>query len=237
MDKPLALFDIDGTMIPGTTYFRVLDAQLRDGLIKEVCVTKAYAALNAYKQGSISYEQLIESLLNVYAKGLRGLKAADVADSTNRILGSTADFYHYVQPTIEFLRKTHEVAIISGSPHFMADAVKQKFGIERIFSSTYKVVDGVVTGEVSDYLATRQQKHRAIQHLIMGFEFEGSVAFGDAEGDFEVLQSVEYPICIAPTNGLRQHAIKNGWVIIDSDSELNDNRVLQVVKDITLASK
>lgn len=232
MSKPLALFDIDGTMIPGTTYFRVLDAQLTEGLVSEACVADAYTALRDYKQDVLSYEQLIKSLLDIYAEGIRGKTAVEVGDSIDAILGNTTDFYQYVAPTIEALRGTHEIVIISGSPHFMADAVKHKFGVEQSYSSIYEVVDGIITGNVAAYLATRQQKHRAVQHMITGHEFKGSLAFGDSEGDLEVLKSVEHPICIAPTTGLRHHAAKNNWTILDTDSVLNTNQPLQAVADI-----
>ena len=229
MNKPLALFDIDGTMIPGTTYFRVLDAQLREEFVSEACVADAYSAYGKYKQGSISYEQLVENLLDIYAQGIQGRTAKEVENSIDAILGDTTDFYQYVAPTIELLRNTHEIVVISGSPHFMADAVRQRFGIEHSYSSVYEVVDGIITGRVETYLATRQQKHRAIQHVITGHEYKGSVAFGDSEGDLEVLKSVEHPICISPTAGLRHHAVKHNWTIVDADSTLNNDKPLKVI--------
>lgn len=232
MKKPLALFDIDGTMIPGTTYFRVLEAQVIEGLIDEACVTTAYSTLREYKTGALSYERLIESLLDIYANGLKGKFAESVLHSTEKVLDECGDYYGYVAPTINALRDTHEVVIISGSPHFMAKAIQLRFGVDNSFSSGYEISDGIVTGRVASYLATREQKQNAIRHLVEDHVFAGSVEFGDSEGDIEVLRSVERPVCISPTAGLRQMAVENGWVIVDSENELNDLQPLRIIETL-----
>lgn len=233
MKKPLALFDIDGTMIPGTTYFRVLDGQMKDGLIDESCVAEAYSLLKEYKSGAVPYEKLIVSLLDIYAKGLAGKTAQEVASSTINILTECEDYFGYVGATIAALRDTHEIIVVSGSPHFMAEAVMRKYGIGKKLSSVYEVQDGIITGKVSSYLATRHQKRDAIQHIIEDHQYTNSVAFGDSEGDIEVLKSVQYPVCIMPTDGLRQIAKEKKWVVIDSDLDLHTNAPLRVVMNVT----
>jgi len=46
------------------------------------------------------------------------------------------------------------------------------------------------------------------------YPYEGSLGFGDSEGDIELLNMVAHAFCINATEGLRGVAAARGWHIV-----------------------
>jgi phosphoserine phosphatase len=46
------------------------------------------------------------------------------------------------------------------------------------------------------------------------YSYENSFAFGDSEGDIELLNKVAHAFCINATEGLKQMAIAKKWHIV-----------------------
>ena len=211
MAKSIALFDIDNTMYDGFSYFELLAKQVGEGVLKPQVLDDAKACMQKYKSKLQDYESTIIELLDIYAAGLKASSYDTVLESTKEFYANSDKFFSYVRPTIQKLRDTHDIALVTGEPQFVAEAVKELFDIQSYYSSEYEVIEGQFTGKVTIYLASRHEKHDAIKHLMQGHGAQKSFAFGDSEGDIEMLRAVEYPICLNPTDGLRSIADKEGW--------------------------
>lgn len=61
--------------------------------------------------------------------------------------------------------------------------------------------------------ADRFAKHSALE------EHEVLFAFGDSEGDIDMLKMAKYPFCINPTAGLLDVAQVNGWPVFAADQD------------------
>jgi HAD superfamily phosphoserine phosphatase-like hydrolase len=229
VDKPLALFDMDKTMFNGLSFFPLLEAQVGEGLVDASVNNQAQDAMRSYKNNFLGYEAFIKELLDVYAYGLKDKSEKDVEASTDKFFSETSDFFGYVEPTVNLLLQTHEVAIVTGSSQFTAKAVAKMFGIKSYISTQFSSDNGILDGSVQAYLATRHEKKDAIEHLTNKHPHKGSFGFGDSEGDIEMLLTVENAICIAPTIGLAKIAHERGWIIINSQEELVAHRVPSVV--------
>lgn len=236
MKQPLALFDVDKTLYDGISYFPLLETQVEGGLISTEVLSRARDYLQEYATGRLPYEDFVRSLLDIYAEGLTGRPVDEVTDSTDTFFDQTDDFFDYAKPTVDTLRDTHELALVTGGTQFTAAAVARVLGIEKIVSSVMGVEDGRITGEMDSYLATRHEKRRAIHHLTDVHPFGNSMGFGDSEGDIEMLRAVNHAICIQPTPGLHEIASQEGWLIVDSPDELASAAGLWVVKHTLEAS-
>lgn len=232
MHKPLALFDIDNTMFNSISYFSLLDAQVAEGLIKPEVAIYADEALQRYKDARLGYEDLVKELFDMYAQGLKRQPADEVAQFTNDFFEKSSEFFGYVQPTIDLLAPGHEIVLVTGNSQFTAGAVAKVFGIQQFCSTELGVKNNRMTGLVSSYLATRHEKREAIRHLTKAHPYAGSFAFGDSEGDIEMLRVVEHPVCINPTAGLRKIADEKGWAVIDSQDELASELGLPVIRRV-----
>lgn len=211
MLRSIAFFDIDNTMYDGFSYFALLEKQVEEGLIKQETLTAALASMQKYKAKTQDYETTIVELLDIYATGLKGTEHTTVLESTRQFYEKSDKFFAYVSPTFKELRGSHDIALVTGEPQFIAEAVKELFGANSYYSTEYEVIDGTFTGSVKSYLASRHEKHDAIKHLMQGHGAKNSFAFGDSEGDIEMLRAVEYPICLNTTDGLRSIAAEKGW--------------------------
>ena len=204
-------------MYDGFSYFALLEKQVGEGLIKQETLTAALASMQKYKAKTQDYETTIVELLDIYAAGLKGAKYIPVLESTRQFYEKSDKFFVYVGLTFKALQGSHDIALVTGEPQFVAEAVKELFGANSYYSTEYEVIDGTFTGSVKSYLASRHEKHDAIKHLMQGHSAKSSFAFGDSEGDIEMLRAVEYPFCLNATDGLRAIAAEKGWNMPDID--------------------
>ncbi len=226
MPKSIALFDLDNTMYDGFSYLELLEKQAREGLVNRRVLDDAKAGMQKYKSKLQDYETTIAELLNIYAAGLKGKKYDTVVGSTKQFYRSSNKFFSYVKPTVEEIRNSHDIALVTGEPQFVAETVAELFGLESYYCTEYEVQEGVFTGNVKSCLALRHEKHDAIKHLMEGHDAKNSFAFGDSEGDIEILRAVEYPICLNCTDGLRTVAEEKYWRMP------NIQEVAKVVEDL-----
>jgi phosphoserine phosphatase len=212
--KKLAMFDIDKTIFNGYVIFPLADDQFEKKLIDKNCLDALYQDLDEYKSGRMEYEVLIATLLDHWAEGLKGKSAKLVQKEANNYFNQNKNkFFDFVEPIIKKLLETHDVYFITGESEFVAIGAASLFNPTGHISSELEVKDGLYTGGMARYLATREEKLDAIQHLVEKYNMSNSFAFGDSEGDIQMLSQVENAFCINATDGLKEEASKNGWYV------------------------
>src|SRR5581483_11609034 len=151
MPKSIALFDIDNTMYEGFSYFELLEKQTNEGLISVQALDNAKTSMQKYKAKLQDYETTIVELLDIYAAGLKGKSYDDVLESTKQFYRNSEKFFPYTKPTIEELQDSHDIALVTGEPQFVAEAVAELFGLKSYYCTEYGVQSGVFTGNVKSY--------------------------------------------------------------------------------------
>lgn len=213
--KSVALFDFDNTLYDGFSYFDLLQKQTSEGLIALDIVTRANGTMRDYKSTAVTYEEAIVRLLDIYAEGLRGKSYKAIYDSTHEFYRVSQKVYSFARDVIDLLRPTHDICLVTGEPQFIAASIADIYGFDSYYCTQYEVIDDKFTGSVSSYLASRHEKHDAISHLLQGHQVKASFAFGDSEGDMEMLAATQNPICINPNRGLRERAIQHNWPCVN----------------------
>lgn len=213
--KKIALFDIDNTVYNGYIFLPLVKFQLRKKIINQDCLSKLYKDFKLYKTGKVNYEATIANLLFHWVKGLKGTSYRIVSEETKRFFENEKNkFFPYFKPIIAMLRKTHDVYFVTGEPQFVGQILSELFKITGFISSEFEIRKGIFTGKVKKLLARRKEKLIAIRQLLTEHDRKDSLAFGDSEGDIEILGSIENAICINPTKGLRKIAQERGWSIV-----------------------
>lgn len=211
-ERKLGLFDIDKTTYNGYVIFPLAESQVRDRTISQVCLDELQRDFQRYEGKSIDYETLIFDLLVHWAEGLKGIEYQKVLQQTISFFSSKGNkFFPYLRPTLELLKPTHDIYFVTGEPQFIGEAATRLFGATGYLASQLEVVNEVFSGRVTEPLARRGEKERAISGLLAKYSTEGSFGFGDSEGDIDMLNSTANPICINPTPGLEVVAIQKGW--------------------------
>lgn len=212
-EKHLALFDIDKTIYEGYTIFPLAEFQLKNGLIRQTCLDDLYNDLKLLKDGNVDYEETVANLCIHWADGLKGTTYSQVLHNTENFFRSDDKFYPYFAKVRSQLIKTFDIYLITGEPQFIAKSIVNKFAVTGYVSAEFEVINDVFTGKVKRFLAKRAEKQEAIQNTLAKYDKSDSFAFGDSEGDIEMLEAVQYPICINASPGLQKVAIKKGWNI------------------------
>jgi len=213
MNNHLALFDIDKTIYNGFTIFSMTDFQLKQGLISKNFVDELYDDLDLYKKGSAGYEETVANLCIHWANGLKGTLYSQILKNTEDFFKSDDKFYAFFPKAISHFVKTHDIYLITGGPQFIAKTIADKFGVTGYVAAEFEVIDDCITGNIKSLLAKRTEKQAAIQYLLAKYERIGSFAFGDSEGDIEMLEAVQHPVCVNASSGLQKVALEKGWNI------------------------
>ncbi len=223
MNKKLALFDIDGTTLPlGVAGFSDLVRYLAsiDLITKEIAERMNQVHENYTIHKDISYEDHAALEFKIFAEGLEGesydetyLKTADFMDKNIK-----KNIYPSMEKLIKDLESLYDIFFITANVQFYAQFFSNLFKAKGFEATMFDVKEGKFTGKISRSLARAEEKQIAIGELLSKYPKKGSLAFGDAEGDRFMLSSVETPICINPTHGFLDEALKNKWIITDPEN-------------------
>ncbi len=217
-NRSIALLDIDRTIYDGFILMDVLSNKNDHSSLTDPYKAKINEVYGQYKSGNIDYETAIAQVLAIWAEGLKTKQYNDILkESKDIITFNKSKFFAFVRPTIDLLRRTHDIYLITGEPQFIAQAVAEMYEVNGFRSTQFRVINSVFTGEIETQLADRYQKEEIIQHLIKQYGSNGSIALGDSEGDIMMLNVVQHPLCINPNPELRKIAESNNWTILEPE--------------------
>lgn len=210
----LAIFDIDGTLVPGPSsevrfarYLwrrRVLGPRqvsafawfcLRYGLRYRQHLTKknkAYlSGLGAGRVRALASDFVREALLSeLYAPAVKRLRAHQAAGD--------------------------RVALISGTPQFLADALAHALGAEVGYGALCCVRGGVYCAappQRHPYGATKVAAAQAVADAV-DLPLPRAVAYGDSVHDAHLFRVVGDAVAVAPDQALQAVAAGEGWEIL-----------------------
>lgn len=215
MKERISCFDIDGTLSEGLLFVPLVKSEHSSGYISDDSFARINEFLIAYKSGELEYEDAVEKLLLAHAEGLRGEKHQDLKVHAERFLESHEKelFHKFSREVIQILKPKHRLFVVTAEPQYLAEAVASMFGIQGYLSSIYAESEGRFTGEVDRSLAHRSAKVALLQ------DYEIEYAFGDSEGDIDMLGSAKYPYAISPTKGLDAVAKEQNWQVFDGNDK------------------
>lgn len=219
-ERNIALFDIDKTAYEGYLLFRIVQKQAKDGLISAESEKNVELVKKAYADGNLEYESMVEGVLNKWAEGLKDKSVEEIASHAEKYLrGEGNKFYPYVLKVIKLIEDTHDIFFVTAEPQFVASKTTEIYGAQGFLSTEFEIENGMFTGKVNSALSHGPHKLQAIKELLSSHSKERSFAFGDSEGDIEMLEAVEYPVCINPTAKLAKKAREKGWFTSNSPNK------------------
>ena len=213
MRERAACFDIDGTLAKGMLFVPLMKSEHESGLLGADSFQNIQELLGKYKSGEIAYEDAVDKLLVAHAEGLKGASYEAVRTHAETFLRGDEQllFRGFGRAAIDLLRADQQLLVVTAEPQYLADAVGSLFGMDGYISSEYGVVQDVFTGVVTKSLAHRSAKLEALQ------SYDVSYAFGDSEGDIDMLEQADRSFCISPTPGLRDVAEARHWLTYDGE--------------------
>ena len=187
----LVVFDLDNVII---------DGEAIDEIGKLANVEEDIAAITEKAmQGEIDFETSIKDRVQL----LEGTSIEDiekVAEDLPLMPGACK--------TIKCLKdKDVDVAIISGSFDVVADKVKDKLGVETVYTNSFTVEDGKLTGEVTGPLVSNTKLDVLKDHVEQaGITLDEVVAVGDGANDISMIESAGCGIAFNAKDSVKEIA-------------------------------
>lgn len=223
VQRPFAVFDIDGTIFRSSLLIEITRECVRKGLFPQEAIAEVDEAHKRWQDRTSpdAYEQYLMAVVVAFMNHIKGVTEKQFEIVSEAVIERThRHTYVYTRDLIETLRPTHALLAISGSPAPLVQQFAKRYGFEDFAASVYAAVDGIYTGEA---VKAHSHKDTILKRLAKenNLSFKDSWAVGDSGGDIELLESVEQPIAFNPDRELRETALERGWkVVLERKSQI-----------------
>jgi HAD superfamily hydrolase (TIGR01490 family) len=216
-----AFFDLDKTLIQGSSAFQFARAAYRTGLMgRRQLLSDAIANVQFRLRGATDEDSL--ALRERIAASLEGTRVTDLERLGADVL---AGILPQLYPQMLALAHEHQDAgrrafIVTAASQELADILARVLAFDgAIGSQISEVVDGVYTGKPAGLFIYRGGKAQAIVELAErdGIDLEASYAYSDSESDLPMLRTVGHPVAVNPDGALARVARQEGWQVLRFD--------------------
>jgi HAD superfamily hydrolase (TIGR01490 family) len=207
MNRVVAIFDVDQTLVQGYTerfFFRCL---VRRGLLS---VPRALAYL-----GQAAWRPRTRFQDKSY---LAGLPVEDVVSLARRCYQE--DIAPRVSPAalacvLEHQAQGHAIVLLSGSLSLLLTPLQEELGADWLIATELQRQKGRFTGAIAGLHPRGPNKLRLLQELSRahGFDLSQTYAYGDHIQDSYLLRSIGHPVAVNPSWRLKRQAHQHHWPI------------------------
>jgi HAD superfamily hydrolase (TIGR01490 family) len=216
----LALFDLDGTLIPRDS----------DHAFGEFLITHGWADPEAFKRGNDKfYAEYLAGTLDMtayvdFATGpWRGRSAAELQTALARFVDAVVR--PMLLPAALQLVRQHQddgdlVAIVTATNEVITRPIADCFGVEALIATELqRDAQGSVTGAIKGQPSFREGKISRVHHWLarQGLvfdDFQRSTFYSDSTNDLPLLEHVSHPVATNPGPALAHIAQERGWPVL-----------------------
>lgn len=214
----LAFFDVDNTLMRGTSLFQLG----REAWNKNVIGWRDIAPFAWHQRRFISKGENESHLKSAREKALElsaGKRQSDIVELAEGIWERRISRRLYpetVELTQEHMRKGHEVWLLSATPWEIGDLIARRLGLTGALGTRIEAVDGVYTGRLDGHVLHHERKAEAAVRLAReaGADLRDCWAYSDSRNDIPLLEAVGNPVVVNPDAILTLHAATHGWPVL-----------------------
>lgn len=206
MRTTAAFFDIDGTLYRDSLMVEHFKKLIKYDIIdQKAWFENARDTFMDWDKRQGNYDDYLLQLCDLYVDSLKGLDKTCIDFTSNQVIKLKADrVYKYTRSRINWhLNNGHKVIFISGSPDFLVEKMAKKYGVSDCLGSKYVFEDDMFNGTVIPMWDSISKNH-AINDFVEKYNIDlsKSFAYGDTNGDINMLRRVGNPVAINPTKEL-----------------------------------
>jgi HAD superfamily hydrolase (TIGR01490 family) len=212
---PLALFDLDNTLLAGDSDYLwgcfLVDRGLVDGQLYEQANDRFY---RDYADGRLDIHEFLNFALQPLAaidtETLRSLHREFMQSSIRPIMNRAG-----IEQIAEHRRRGDHPVIITATNRFVTGPIADAFGVSDLIATEPEQLNGRYTGRVAGIPCFQRGKIERLDAWlqISGMDMEGSWFYSDSHNDLPLLESVAHPVAVDPDSRLRAVAGQRGWQI------------------------
>jgi HAD superfamily hydrolase (TIGR01490 family) len=219
--SPAAFFDLDRTLMEGSSAFQFGRAAYKAGLLsRRQLVADGWANLMFRLRGA-SDESSHELRLRI-STSLEGTRVRDVERLGVDVL---AGVLPRIYPQVLELAYRHQdegrrVYIVTAASQELASMLAGVLTFDGAIGSQFsEVIDGVYTGRPAEPFVYGADKALAIKRIAErdGLDLERSYAYSDSASDLPMLRLVGHPVAVNPDSALASAAREERWDVLRFD--------------------
>jgi HAD superfamily hydrolase (TIGR01490 family) len=219
--RSAAFFDLDRTLMEGSSAFQFGRAAYRAGLLsRRQLIADGWANLMFRLRGAS--DDASHELRERISQSLAGTRVRDMERLGADVL---AGVLPRIYPQVLTLAYEHQdagrrVYIVTAASQELADMLARVLAFDGAVGSQFsEVVDGVYTGRVAGLFIYGQEKAVAIERLAEreGIDLSASYAYSDSASDLPMLRLVGHPVVVNPDSTLAKTARDERWQVLRFD--------------------
>ncbi len=213
---PLALFDLDNTLLAGDSDYLWGQFLVERGLVdRDHYERENERFYRDYREGCLDIRAFLRFALAPLAAhpvpDLHAWREAFLTEKIDPIILGQA------RALVERHRAAGDLLLlITATNAFVTAPIAERFGIPHLIATEPEQADGRYTGEVAGTPAFREGKVQRLEAWLRqtGEGLAGSSFYSDSHNDIPLLQRVDHPVAVDPDPELRRHAEGLGWPVI-----------------------
>jgi HAD superfamily hydrolase (TIGR01490 family) len=216
-DAGAAFFDLDRTLMAGSSAFQFGRAAYRAGLVsRRALLRDAWENVLFRLRGST--DAGTDALRSRIAELLRGVRVRDLQRLAPDVLAGVLPrlYPQMLELAYEHQDAGRPIIICTAASQEMADLIAVVLTFDGAVGSVSEVVDGKYTGRAGGPFTYREGKAEAIRALAEreGIDLAASWGYSDSESDLPMLRAVGHPVAVNPDSPLAKVAKEEGWEIL-----------------------
>ncbi len=236
MTTSAAFFDLDRTLMSGSSAYHFGKASYREGLlplprlVADGLSTLVFRFLGASDARSeATRDRILESVAGVGAETFRRMSPTVVDELLGRI-----------RPEAQALLDMHveagrDVYIISASPVEIVSLLAEALEISGGLGTESEIVDGVYTGRLAAPFCYGEGKAEVIRKLVAdrGYDLAQCYAYSDSASDLPMMLIVGHPVAVNPDRAMTAVAHRRGWPVVEFNRQAKQVAKLSVAGALT----
>ncbi len=216
--RPLAVFDIDGTLFRSSLVIELVEKLIEDRVFPRTARDVYEEARLNWIERKGDYESYIMKVVESFGTHIHGIAYGVVADAAGEVIEGKKDrVYRYTRDLITQLKKDgYFLLAISHSPKLIVDGFGYEHGFDKTYGTLYETgASDAFTGSHQDFHIIGN-KGNIIRRVLEkeNVTLTNSVGVGDTESDIPFLEMVTRPICFNPNKKLFMHAKRMKWKVV-----------------------
>jgi HAD superfamily hydrolase (TIGR01490 family) len=216
--RAAAFFDLDRTLISGSSAFYFGVAAWRSGMIPAGDLLSDGVKAVSFKLFGATDERS-EAVRDRILSAVEGTAQSELIALNEEIVPRILE---RVRPESRNLIDMHHEAgrdcwIVSASPVEMVDPLAKALGMEGGIGTASEVVDGRYTGRLDGPFLYGEGKAEAIEKLAaeQGYDLRLSFSYSDSASDLPMMEMVGHPVAVNPDKPLETVAHQRGWPVVE----------------------
>jgi HAD superfamily hydrolase (TIGR01490 family) len=213
---PIALFDLDNTLLAGDSDYLWGQFLVDNGIVDAgEYEEKNRQFFEDYEQGRLDIDRYLRFALAPLARfepqQLEQWRAAFIDQKIRPIIAPGA------RELLERHRRAgDELMIISATNAFVTRPIAELLGVPWLLATEPATENGRYTGGYVGTPTFREGKVAALSEWLSRHDrdLEGSHFYSDSHNDLPLLEQVTHPVAVDPDPVLRRHAEAAGWPVI-----------------------